>query len=128
MSDMVRVVLLRAGKSRPEWTAIDVRASGPELSLTIGSSQPECLVLAPRLVMWYDGTPFCSEANAIGQFMRCVAAEAYTGNVLVVGSRDPRDSWESSESDECLNSTPEQSALAAVFTEEFVSALFASEK
>ena len=121
----VRAILLRAGSLQPEWVEIDGNASGPELSALISSSQPECLTLTPDLLMWTDGTPFCKTSNEIGRFMIHSVPHAHTGDVLLVGSHDPRDNaGESSESSSGAAFVDvEWHMLVSVFTAEFLEKL-----
>lgn len=116
----VRAVRLRAGAAaQPEWIEIGANATGPELSSVLASSQPECIELSPVVLLWFDGTPFCKTANRLGQFMRG-GAFAGTGDVLLVGSRDPRD--QSSDDDDSLpcNFDLTIDALAPLFTADFL--------
>lgn len=129
MSTLVRAVLLRAGTRRPEWIEIDAGASGPELSSVIGSSQPECMTLGSDLVLWYDGTPFSAERSELGTLMHTPHLAEWTGAILIVGSRDPRDTSSpehSAESDApcACNQTPARASLATLFVADFVAALY----
>ncbi len=85
----VRAVRLRAGASQPEWIEIDANASGSDLSGLLASSQPECLQLSPSVLLWFDSTPFCATENRLPRFMLHPTA-SWTGDALLVGSRDPR--------------------------------------
>lgn len=123
----VRAVRLRAGAAaQPEWVEIGANATGRELSSVLASSQPECIELSPRVLLWFDGTPFCATANRLGQFMRGGAFTG-TGDVLLVGSRDPRDQCSENDDDDDdsvpCNSDLTIEALAPLFTANFLEKL-----
>lgn len=115
----VRAVLLRAGLARPEWVQIGANASGPELSSIISSSQPECLALAPRVLLWFDGTPFCTTASLLGTFL---LSSTFIGTGLLVGSTDPREHSSDDELASC-NCDLEWSSLVPLFSAEFLECL-----
>lgn len=124
----VRAVRLRAGASQPEWIEIDSNASGSDLSGLLASSQPECLQLSPSVLLWFDSTPFCIAENRLPRFMLHPAAP-WTGDALLVGSRDPRTC---TDADEEVNGEEESAgcnvdlqldALESLFTAEFLAKL-----
>ena len=154
MSEWVRAVLLPAGSLRPTWIDIRANVTGPELSALIGSSQPECLTVSTHLVAWCDGSSVPSDPCHLVHFSKPEQrAMVIEGAVLIVGSRDPRDTSDESDPSACYLTpphdasatadvvvaardsadesepngcyfTPSRVALEAVFTADFVSALY----
>lgn len=117
----VRAVLLRAGLAKPEWVQIGANASRPELSSIISSSQPECLTLTPHVLLWFDSTPFCTTASLLGSFLLS-STFIGTGDVLLVGSTDPREQSSDDELGAC-NCDLEWRSLVSLFSDEFLDCL-----
>ena len=114
MSEWVRAVLLPAGSLRPIWVDIRANVTGPELSALIGSSQPECLTVSTRLVAWCDGSSVPSDPCHLVHFSKPEQlAMVMEGAVLIVGSRDPRDTSDESDPHACY-STPSHAAPEAI--------------
>lgn len=126
----VRAVVLRAGSDWPEWTEIAASASGPELSAAIRSSQPECIELAPRVLLWVDNTPFCAIDSRLGEFMLGARTFIGTGDVLLVATCEAHDSCEDENSHDngddtaaARNCDLDCDLLTPLFTAEFLEKL-----